>query len=50
MRPPLPGGCGGGGGGGGVTAAPVFFASVSLMHSDDGLTWLGVEMHATGNY
>jgi hypothetical protein len=41
---------GGGCGGGGFTAAAVFFASVSLMHSDDGLTWLGVEMHSTANY
>jgi len=48
----LPGGGGGGGGcgGGGVTAAPVFFVSVSLMHSDDGLPWRGIEMHGTASY
>jgi hypothetical protein len=40
-RPPWPGG-----GGGGVAAAPVFFALVSFMHSDDGLPWRGAEIHA----
>jgi hypothetical protein len=48
LRPSWPGGgcdCGGGG----VTAAPVFFALVSLMHSDDGLPWRGTETHATSS-
>lgn len=47
LRPPLPGG---GCGGGCVTAAPVFFASVNLMHSDDGLPRRSVEMHAKESY
>ena len=50
-RPPVTGVGGCGCGCRGVAATRVFFASVSLMHADEGLQLRGVELHAiTSSY